>query len=132
MTFTIIGLWRTFRRSQNLSNAASSRASCPISDVRRYSGDYVVSRKRPPNPLQLELTDWLDFDGILYGHQHTRADENLSRLCLIAEPLGDVRDRSDSGVVEAPLKANCAERGKSVRYADPEANVVAEATPFAR
>ena len=57
MTFTIIGLWRTFRRSQNLSNAASSRASCPISDVRRYSGDYVVSRKRPPNPLQLELAD---------------------------------------------------------------------------
>ena len=99
---------------------------------RGHCAKHVVSRQWPSDALQLELADWLDFDGILYGHQHTRADENLSRLCLIAEPLGDVRDRSDSGVVEAPLKANCAERGKSVRYADPEANVVAEATPFAR
>jgi hypothetical protein len=37
-------------------------------------------------PFQLELADRLDLDGILHGHPHTRADENLSRLGFIAKP----------------------------------------------
>ena len=50
-------------------------------------------------------------------------------LGLIAEPRGDVGYCADSGIVEAPLEADGAERSKAVRYADAEANVVPEPTP---
>ena len=33
--------------------------------IRRYSADHIVRRQRPPDPLQLELTDGLDLHGIL-------------------------------------------------------------------
>jgi hypothetical protein len=39
-----------------------------------------------PDPLQLELTDGLDLNGILDRDQHTRASQDLSRLGLVAEP----------------------------------------------
>ena len=54
------------------------------------SGQYIVRRQRPPDPLQLELTDRLDFHGILDLRQHARANENLPRLGFVAEPRGDV------------------------------------------
>jgi hypothetical protein len=48
--------------------------------------NHVVSRQRPPDPLQLELPHWLDFHGVLYFYQHSRADEDLTRFGLVAEP----------------------------------------------
>jgi hypothetical protein len=33
-------------------------------------------------------------------------------------PIGDVGNRSDGGIVEAPFKPYCAERGKAVRDSD--------------
>jgi len=39
-----------------------------------YGGDNIESRQRAPNPLQLELTDRLDLDGVLDRHQYTRTD----------------------------------------------------------
>ena len=29
------------------------------------SSNYIISRQRPPDPLQLELADWLDLCGML-------------------------------------------------------------------
>jgi hypothetical protein len=91
--------------------------------------DHIVSRQGPPDPLQLELTHWLDLHGVLDLHQHSRTAEDLSGLRLITQPRGDVGRSADSGVIETPLEADCAERGKAVRYADAEANVAPEPTP---
>ena len=93
------------------------------------SADHIVRRQRPPDPLQLELTDRLDLHCILNFHEHARTDENLTRLGFVAKPGGDVRYRADGGIVEASFKADGAERGKAVRNPDAEANVVLEPTP---
>src|SRR5262249_18792254 len=34
----------------------------------QVGGNHIVRRQRPPNPLQLELTDWLDLHGILNSY----------------------------------------------------------------
>ena len=65
--------------------------------------DHIVRRQRPPDPLQLELTDRLDLHGVLDLHKNSRADEDLSWLGFIAEARGHVRYRPDGGIVEAPL-----------------------------
>ena len=90
----------------------------------RNRADHIVSRQRAPDPLQLELADRLDLDGVLDVHQHSRTDEDLSGLCLVAKARGDIGYRPDGRVIEAPLEADCAERGKAVRYADAETNLV--------
>ena len=92
----------------------------------------IVRRQRPPDPLQLELTHRLDLHGVLNGHQHPRTDEDLPGLRLVAEPRGDVGDRADGGIVEATLEADGAERRKSVRNADAEANVMSRADATSR
>ena len=53
----------------------------------------------------------------------------MTRLGFIAKPRGDVRNGPDGGVIEAPLETDGPERGKAVRYADAEANVVPPPTP---
>jgi hypothetical protein len=93
------------------------------------SGQYIVRRQRPPDPLQLELTDRLDLHGVLDLHQHSRTDEDLSGLRLIAQSRGNVRHGPDSGVVEPAFKADSAERSEAVRYADAEANLMPKAAP---
>ena len=95
-------------------------------------GNHIVRRQRPPDPLQLELADWLDLHGILDLHQHSRTDEDLPRLGFIAKPRGDVGYRADGGVVEAAFKADSAERSETVRDADAEADLVPEAAPRLR
>ena len=90
--------------------------------------DHIVSRQGPPDPLQLELTHWLDLHGVLDFRQHARTDEDLSWPRLITEARGDVGDGANGGVVEPSLEADGAERRKSVRDADTEA-VVPPATP---
>jgi hypothetical protein len=66
---------------------------------------------------------------VLDLHQHSRADEDLTRLGLIVQPRGDVGYRADSGVVEPTLEADGAERGKVMRNANAETNLVPEPTP---
>ena len=63
-------------------------------------------------------------------HQDTRADEYLAGLGFVAKVGCDVGNSPDGGIVEASFKADVAERGISVRYADAKANFVAELTPF--
>jgi hypothetical protein len=91
----------------------------------RHSSKYIVRRQWPPDPLQLELTDRLDLNGVLDLHQHAPANENLTGLGLVAKPRGDVRHRANGGVVEPALEADGAERGEAVRYPDAEADFVA-------
>ena len=90
-----------------------------------HGGDHIVSRQRSPDPLQLELTHWLNRHGFLDLRQHSRANQYLPRLCFITQPGGNIGYRPDGCVVEAALEADRAERGKPVRNADTEANVVA-------
>ena len=51
----------------------------------RHGAEHIVSRQRPPDPLELELTDWFDPHGVLDLGQHSRADKYLPRLGLVAE-----------------------------------------------
>jgi hypothetical protein len=69
---------------------------------------------------------------VLDFRQHTSTDEDLSRFGFVAKTRGDVGNRPDGGIVEAPLEADGAERGKAVSYSDAETNVVAPPTPFVR
>src|SRR5262249_20221423 len=71
-----------------------------------YSANHIVRQHRPPDPLQLELTDRLDLDGVLDLHQNSRTDQDLTRLGFVTEPRGDVRYGAYSGVVEASLEAD--------------------------
>jgi hypothetical protein len=50
--------------------------------------DHIVRRQGPPDPLQFELTHGLDLHGVLDFHQHSRADEDLTRLGFVAKPRG--------------------------------------------
>ena len=76
-------------------------------------GQHIVSCQRPPDPLQLELTHGLDLDRALDFHQHSRADEDLTRFCFIAQPRGDVGYGADGGIVEPALEADSSERGEA-------------------
>ena len=83
-------------------------------DLTANGANHIVRRQRSPDPLQLELADWLDLYGVLDFHQYPRTDENLSWLGFVAEPRGDVGNGADGGVVEAPLITNRAKRGEAV------------------
>jgi hypothetical protein len=51
-------------------------------------GDHILRRQRPPNPLQLELTDRLDLHGVFDFRQHSRANQDLTRLDFVAKARG--------------------------------------------
>jgi hypothetical protein len=93
---------------------------------RLQNRQHIIRRQRPPDPLQLELADWLDLDGVLDLRQHTRTNQDLSRLGFIAKPRGNIGHRPDGRVIEAPLEADGAERSEAVRDADAKANVMAK------
>ena len=72
----------------------------PLLKLVSRCADHVIRRRRPPDPLQLELADWLDLYGVLNLHQYSRADEDLSGVGLVAQPRSDVGYRANGGVVE--------------------------------
>ena len=108
------------------------KAILPRSSTPSVSRDDVISCQWPPDPLQLELADRLDCHCVLDLHQHAGADEDLSRLCLIAQSRGDVGHSPYRGVVETPLEPDGAEHSEAVRNPDAEANLVPEAVPGGR
>ena len=92
--------------------------------------EYVVCRQGTPDTLERELANRLDCDGILDCHEHTGTDKDLTGLCFVAKPRGDIGYRPDRGIVETSFKADCAERRKAVRDTNAEANIVAQSTPL--
>jgi hypothetical protein len=98
-------------------------------DLTANGANHIVRRQWPPDPLQLELAHGLDLHGVLDLRQYSRADEDLTRVGLIAKARGNIGYGPDSGIIEPPFKSNGAERGKPVRYADAEANVMPPPTP---
>src|SRR5262245_17150447 len=65
-------------------------------------------------------------------HQHSRADEDLTRPSLIAQARCHVRHRPYSGIVKSALEADGAKRSEAVRNADAETNLVPKAAPGCR
>ena len=61
-----------FQKNKRSSNAAIDGAN------------HIISRQRPPDPLQLKLAHRLDLDGILDLCQHTRTNQDLPGLRFIA------------------------------------------------
>src|SRR5208282_5284892 len=92
--------------------------------------EHVVSRQGTTDTLERKLAHWLDGHGIFDRHEHTRANQDLTGLGFVAKTRGDIGYRPDGGIVEASFKANGAKRGKSVRYANAEANVVSQPMPL--
>src|SRR5262245_54135781 len=90
----------------------------------------VVSRQRAANALKCKIADRFNRYILLHCHQNTGANENLPGLGFVAKPRSDVGYRSDGSIIEAPFKADGAERGKSVRDPNAEANVVPKFTPL--
>src|SRR5579863_177065 len=119
----------SLRKRQNCCLATKCRDG-PIADVcasiGSFRGEHIVSRQRTTDPLERELAHRLDRHSVLDRHQHAWTDEDLPRFGFIAEPRGHVGYRADSGIVEASLKADGAERGKSVGDADADADLVAQ------
>ena len=54
----------------------------------------------------------------------------MTQLGFVAKSRCDIGYCSDGGIVEAPLKADSAQRGKSERNPNTEANVVPKFTPL--
>jgi hypothetical protein len=52
--------------------------------TRLYGRDHIVRRQRPFDPLQLELTDWLDLHGVLDLCQNPGTDKDLTGFGLLA------------------------------------------------
>src|SRR5262249_38776536 len=90
----------------------------------------VVSRQRAANALKCKIADRFNRYVLLYGHQHAGANQDLSGLGFVAQPRRNIGYRSDGGIIEAPLKADSAERRKSMRDPNAEANVVPKLTPL--
>ena len=87
---------------------------------------------KPPGAAvspERKLAHGLDLHGILDLRQHSRADEDLTWLGLIAKARGNIGHRPNSGIVETAFKPDSTERSEAVCYPDAEANVVAPSAP---
>jgi hypothetical protein len=82
----IIASFRLFSESDKLlaAGAAFDASACigiPIAPARTsgigYGAEYGVSRQRPPDPLQCELTHRLDLHGVLDLREHPRTNQTL-------------------------------------------------------
>src|SRR5262245_54129636 len=96
----------------------------------RYGGKYIVGRHGATDALKRKIANWFDVDGIFNRHQNTRTNQDLSGLGFVAKTRRDIGYRSDCGVIEASLKANCAERSKSVRDTNAKAKLMSQPPPF--
>src|SRR5437879_9886744 len=81
-------------------------------------------------PLELKLADRSGVGQRFHGGVDLAVDQDLAALGLAAEARGEVHHAADGSVVEAAFGADAAERGKAMRDADTEAEIVAELFPF--
>src|SRR5215475_7179854 len=90
----------------------------------------VVSRQRAANALKCKIADWFNRYILLNRHQDTGTNQDLPGLGFVAKPRCDVGHGANRGIIKSAFKANRAERGKSVRNPNAEANVVTKFTPL--
>src|SRR5262249_6408132 len=109
---------------------ANSGHLCSRVNLWRYGGKYIVGRHGATDALKRTIANLLDADGILTRHQDTRSNQDLPWLGFVAKTRRDIGYRSDCGVIEASLKANCAERSKSVRDTNAKAKLMSQPPPF--
>jgi hypothetical protein len=71
----------------------------------------IIRRQGPPDPLQLELTDWLDLHGVLDLHQYSRvgryqASEKRCRRGTDRRELAGLRDSGISATLTSKVTAS--------------------------
>src|SRR5439155_16894348 len=93
---------------------------------------YVVGRYRPTEAFDLDLADRLGFHSVLVVGKHTLADQDLSCLCMGAQPRREVRDGAERPVVVTAFEPDPAQRGVAGSNADSEAKVGASLPPGIR
>src|SRR5262249_6157218 len=89
--------------------------------VRSRGSQDVISLDWAANPLQWKLADRFDRYSLVNLQQNARADEDLTRLRLIAKTRRDIGYCANRGIVEAALKPNGAECREAMCNADSEA-----------
>src|SRR5262245_58768320 len=109
---------------------ANSGHLCSRVNLWRYGGKYIVGRHGATDALKHKIANWFDGHRIFDRHQNTRTNQDLSGLGFVAKTRCDIGYRSDCGVIEASLKANCAERSKSVRDTNAKAKLMSQPPPF--
>ena len=115
----------TDRRSEvNCPLAFEARPYLQVSRTWGQGGDNIVGGYGSANALERKLANRFDGYGVFDRHQNTRANQNLTRLGFVTQPGCDVGHRPDSGIVEASLETDGAERGISVCYANAKADLV--------
>ena len=100
------------------------------SDFCRYGGKHVVGRQGSTDAFELKFANRFDAYCTLDRHQDPRTNEDLPGLGFVAKPRRNIGYRSDGGVIETSLKADGAERGKTVRNANAKTNFMSQPTPL--
>ena len=80
-----------------------------------------LSAKSPNDSTVMSFSTAIDTRGLIRICPGLASSQSRER---------DIGDRSDGGVIEASLKADSAEGGKSMRNPNAKANVVAKLTPL--
>src|SRR5262245_34250136 len=92
--------------------------------------DDVICQHRLGEALQRELLERLSLDQRLDRAISTLGNEDLAALGLVAQPGGQVGDRSDRGIVEAALETDPPQGGIAHGNADGEIEPVATPLPL--
>ena len=90
---------------------------------------HIVSRHRVPDTLERKFA----YRSTVTSFSTAIKTRGLIRICpgLPRRKAGcNIGYRPDGGIIKAAFKADSAERGKSVRNANAEANVVPQSTPL--
>ena len=103
----------TDRRSEvNCPLAFEARPYLQVSRTWGQGGDNIVGGYGSANALDANSPIGSMVSPSLTVHQNTRANQNLTRLAS-SHSRDATLDTSDSGIVEASLETDCAERGIS-------------------
>ena len=75
--------------------------------------------------LESQLTHRFELEETIGGGEHALGDQNLSGLGLTTQPCREIRHRADRTVIPAPLVADRANRGITLRDANAEFELIA-------
>jgi hypothetical protein len=92
----------------------------PLLKFVSHSAYHIIRRQKPPDPLQLELTDRLDFHGVLDCHQHSGTNQDLPRLDFIAEARGHIGHGPNGSKPMVPIVAIREQSRRRSRFSCPK------------